>query len=416
MPHLNVVFMGHVDAGKSTTCGNILRLCGRVDERIIEKFTKEAIENHRDSWFLAYIMDTGEEEKARGKTVEVGRAAFETSNRRFTILDAPGHRSFIPNMISGASQADIGVLIISARVNEFESGFEGGGQTREHALLAKTLGVDRLIVAVNKMDDPSVNWKQDRFNIIVDKMKPFLKTLNFKEVVYLPMSGLTGDNLKERKNTPSWFVGKSLLDELDTLDPPERRNDLPLRIPMLDAFKDRGNITAIGKIVQGTVNPGQRVLIMPGRRSCTVSAIYINEVEVLTASCGENITMTMGGDISEEDLRQGFIMTDTIQAVRVVKKFKAQMKIIALPRQLVMTAGYKAILHIHTATEECEILKLYTCQVARTGDVITCSILLGRLTPVDVYAGGVQQLGRFTLRDEGITVAIGIITELPILF
>lgn len=155
-PHSNIVFIGHVDAGKSTTCGNILYLTGYVDDRMIEKYQREAKEKNRDSWFLAYIMDTSEEEKAKGKTVEVGRAQFTTENKRFTILDAPGHKSYVPNMISGASQADIGVLIISARKGEFETGFEKGGQTSEHAILAKTLGVDKLIIAVNKMDDPSV--------------------------------------------------------------------------------------------------------------------------------------------------------------------------------------------------------------------------------------------------------------------
>merc|ERR1712151_919601 len=172
-PHLNVVFIGHVDAGKSTTCGNILYLCGCVDDRTVEKYKKEAVDKNRETWFLAYIMDTNEEEKAKGKTVEVGRAHFETENRRFTILDAPGHKSYVPNMIGGASQADVGVLIISARKGEFETGFERGGQTREHATLAKTLGVDKLILAINKMDDPSVEWAQERYDNIVKDMEPF---------------------------------------------------------------------------------------------------------------------------------------------------------------------------------------------------------------------------------------------------
>merc|ERR1712060_175093 len=173
-PHMNVVFIGHVDAGKSTTCGNILYLCGCVDDRTIEKYKQEAVDKNRETWFLAYIMDTNEEEKAKGKTVEVGRAHFETENRRFTILDAPGHKSYVPNMIGGASQADIGVLIISARKGEFETGFERGGQTREHALLAKTLGVDKLILAINKTADPSVEWKEPRFDENKKKITPFL--------------------------------------------------------------------------------------------------------------------------------------------------------------------------------------------------------------------------------------------------
>merc|ERR1719494_1786424 len=199
-PHLNVVFIGHVDAGKSTTCGNVLVLTGHVDERTIEKYQREAKEKNRESWFLAYVMDTSEEEKAKGKTVEVGRAQFELTSKRFTILDAPGHKSYVPNMISGASQADIGVLIVSSRKGEFETGFEKGGQTREHALLAKTLGVEKLIVAINKMDDPTVEWDQKRYKEIESKLSPFLRKTGFKssEVHFMPCSGFTGANLKDR--------------------------------------------------------------------------------------------------------------------------------------------------------------------------------------------------------------------------
>ena len=154
--HLNVVFIGHVDAGKSTLSGNILYLTGYVDKRTIEKYEREAKQRNRESWFLAFIMDTNEEERAKGKTVEVGRAPFETEAKRYTILDAPGHKNYVPHMISGAAQADVGILVISARRGEFETGFERGGQTREHAMLCKTLGVRFLIVVINKMDDPTV--------------------------------------------------------------------------------------------------------------------------------------------------------------------------------------------------------------------------------------------------------------------
>merc|ERR1719296_207530 len=189
--HVNIVFIGHVDAGKSTLSGNILYLTDNVDKRTIEKYEREAKERNRESWFLAFIMDTSEEERAKGITVEVGRAHFETEAKRYTILDAPGHKNYVPNMIVGASQADIGILVISARKGEFETGFEKGGQTREHALLAKTLGVDKLVLAINKMDDHSVEWAESRYTEIKDKMSPFLKTSGFKDeqVMFLPLSG-----------------------------------------------------------------------------------------------------------------------------------------------------------------------------------------------------------------------------------
>jgi len=424
--HLNVVFIGHVDAGKSTTCGNVLYLSGCVDERSIEKYQKEARDKNRESWFLAYIMDTNEEEKAKGKTVEVGRAHFETVNRRWTILDAPGHKSYVPNMISGASQADIGVLIISARKGEFETGFERGGQTREHALLAKTLGVDKLVVAINKMDDPSVEWAQSRYDDIVKKLAPFLKQSGFKDdtVVFLPISGLTGDNVKERKNTPDWFSGKPLLELLDSLEIAKREPTLPVRIPMLDGYRDMGAVTAIGKVEQGTVTPGMKCTILPIGHKCTVTSVFINDVDMQYAKCGENVTLKMNG-CSEEQLCKGFVLCPALEPVRVVSKFKAMLQLIELPEERpVLTSGYKAVIHIHVACEECEILKLYECtslkdrkkeknpKFCRENSAVVCSIHLNRPTAVDVFSG-VAQLGRFTLRDEGKTIAIGKVTELP---
>ena len=173
--HMNVVFIGHVDAGKSTLSGQILFLTNQVDQRLIDKFSREAKERNRESWFMAYIMDTNEEERAKGKTVEVGMAHFETETKRYTILDAPGHKNYVPNMIGGAAQADIAVLVISTRRGEFETGFEKGGQTREHAMLAKTLGVNKLVVVMNKMDDPTVDWSQERFEECKSKLTPYVE-------------------------------------------------------------------------------------------------------------------------------------------------------------------------------------------------------------------------------------------------
>eukprot|EP00442_Polarella_glacialis_P025392 CAMPEP_0115087576 /NCGR_PEP_ID=MMETSP0227-20121206/23390_1 /TAXON_ID=89957 /ORGANISM="Polarella glacialis, Strain CCMP 1383" /LENGTH=758 /DNA_ID=CAMNT_0002477505 /DNA_START=88 /DNA_END=2364 /DNA_ORIENTATION=+ len=426
-PHLNVVFIGHVDAGKSTTCGNILYLSGCVDERTIEKYQKEAKDRNRDSWFLAYIMDTSEEEKAKGKTVEVGRAHFETPNRRFTVLDAPGHKSYVPNMISGASQADVGVLIISARKGEFETGFERGGQTREHALLAKTLGVEKILIAINKMDDPSVEWKQERYDVIKNKLSPFLKQCGFKDdqIIFIAMSGLTGDNIKERLNCPEWVPGDPLLTILDKIETPSRKNDAPLRIPMMEGFKDMGATLAIGKVEQGTVKPGMKVMIMPIGHKATVLGVCINEEDMQYACCGENVTLRMSG-ITDEQLGKGYVMTEVKDPVRVVTKFKAQLHVIELPDERpVLTSGYKAVIHISTAVEECEILKLYESismgkdkkkeanpRFCRENSVLTCSISLARSCAVDIFSG-VQNLGRFTLRDEGRTIAIGKIIELP---
>ncbi|XP_055827799.1 LOW QUALITY PROTEIN: uncharacterized protein LOC129896010 [Solanum dulcamara] len=234
--HLNVVFIGHVDAGKTTAGGQILFLSGQVDHRTIQKYEKEAKNKSRESWYMAYIMDTNEEERAKGKTVEVGRAHFETETTRFTILDAPGHKSYVPNMISEASQADIGVLVISARKGEFETGYERGGQTREHVQLAKTrtLGVSKLLVVVNKMGDPTVLWSKERYDEIQSKMIPFLKSSQYnvkKDVQFLPISGLLGSNMKTRveEGVCPWWDGPCLFEALDAVEVPPRDPEGPLR-------------------------------------------------------------------------------------------------------------------------------------------------------------------------------------------
>uniref|UniRef100_A0A6N2LJZ0 Tr-type G domain-containing protein n=1 Tax=Salix viminalis TaxID=40686 RepID=A0A6N2LJZ0_SALVM len=267
--HLNVVFIGHVDAGKSTTGGQILFLSGQVDDRTIQKYEKEAKDKSRESWYMAYIMDTNEEERVKGKTVEVGRAYFETETTRFTILDAPGHKSYVPNMISGASQADIGVLVISARKGEFETGYERGGQTREHVQLAKTLGVSKLLVVVNKMDDPTVNWSKERYDEIESKMIPFLKSSGYnvkKDVQFLPLSGLMGANMKTRldKAICPWWNGPCLFEALDAIEVPPRDPNGPLRMPIIDKFKDMGTVV-MGKVESGSVKEGDTLLVMPNK-------------------------------------------------------------------------------------------------------------------------------------------------------
>jgi peptide chain release factor subunit 3 len=303
---MNVVFIGHVDAGKSTTCGNILYLTGCVDDRAIEKYQKEAKDKNRESWFLAYIMDTSEEEKAKGKTVEVGRACFETPDRRYTILDAPGHKAYVPNMISGASQADIGVLIISARKGEFETGFEKGGQTREHALLAKTLGVRLLLVVINKMDDPTVEYSQERFVECQEKLTPYLKGCGYnvkKDVIFLPISALTAVNVLEKSPHLPWFEGPCFIEALDNLPPLERNKESALRLPILSKYKDMGTMVE-GKVEQGTVKPGDKLWVMPNRVPVEVLNVWLDQDEVAYLIGGENARVKLK-DISDEDIQPG---------------------------------------------------------------------------------------------------------------
>ncbi|KAM0828989.1 hypothetical protein ACQ4PT_067173 [Festuca glaucescens] len=332
--HLNVVFIGHVDAGKSTAGGQILFLSGQVDDRTIQKYEKEAKDKSRESWYMAYIMDTNEEERLKGKTVEVGRAYFETENTRFTILDAPGHKSYVPNMISGASQADIGVLVISARKGEFETGYERGGQTREHVLLAKTLGVAKLIVVINKMDEPTVQWSKERYDEIEGKMVPFLKSSGYnvkKDVQFLPISGLCGANMKTRmdKSICSWWDGPCLFEVLDRIEVPLRDPRGPVRMPIIDKYKDMGTVV-MGKLESGTIREGDSLLVMPNKvclsylnSNVKVVGINLDEKKVRRAGPGENVRVKLSG-IEEDDIMAGFVLSSVGKTIAVGK-------VVALP-------------------------------------------------------------------------------------
>jgi len=401
-----------------------------VDDRTIQKYEREAKEKNRESWYMAYIMDTSEEERAKGKTVECGRAHFETEKKRYTILDAPGHKLFVPNMINGAAQADVGVLVIAARKGEFETGFEKGGQTREHAQLAKTLGVSKLVVVVNKMDDPSVNWSQERFNEVLTKLTPFLKSCGYntkKDVTFLPVSGLHGWGIKDRvtKDRCPWFDGASLFETLDALEPQDRNKDAPFRMPVLDKHRDMGTII-MGKTEAGTVMRGDTLMLMPNKVPITVNAIFREEVEVPYALPGENIRLRVTG-VEEEAVSTGFVVCDYNNPGRAVKAFEAQLAIVELlEHKALFTAGYKAVMHCHTMTEEVEVTKLLgtvdpktkelakgkRCTFVKAGAIVMVRIAVAGAVLIERFSD-VPQLGRFTLRDEGKTIAIGKITELP---
>lgn len=435
--HLNLVFIGHVDAGKSTLSGNILYLTDNVDKRTIERYEREAKDRNRESWFLAFIMDTNEEERAKGKTVEVGKAHFETDIKRFTILDAPGHKNYVPNMIMGASQADVGILVISARKGEFETGFDRGGQTREHALLAKTLGVSHLVVVVNKMDDPTVKWSKERYDECVTKLRPFLKSCGFvikKEVKFIPISGLSGANVKDEVDPKecSWWKGcyessenntniSTLITLLDNLEISGRDPDGPLRIPVIERYNDRGTI-AMGKVESGIIRPGMKVTLMPTQNVYKVDAVWANEDPVAGARPGENVLIKLNG-AGVEDVRKGFVIC-TNPPCHAVHKVICKIQIMDMPEHTkIMTAGFKSMFHAHACEEECTLVKIFEttnrkkqtvkgARFANVGMQVICMLEVEQSVPVETFAD-MPFLGRFTLRTEGKTVAIGIITKLP---
>lgn len=247
---------------------------GIVDERTIDKFKREAKEKGRDSWWLAYVMDEAEEERAKGKTVEIGRAQFDTASKQFTVFDAPGHKNYVPDMIKGAALADYAGLVISARKGEFEAGFENDGQTREHIQLARSLGVQKIVIVINKMDEKSVQWKQERYNNIVGSLKPFLLGVGYEEsdLFFVPISGLTGENITEPldKKVCSWYDGKTMLEILDELPVEYKDPNGPLRIPVLDKMKESNRMVIHGKIESGTVKLGDKLTLAPHNKAAQV--------------------------------------------------------------------------------------------------------------------------------------------------
>ncbi|KAI5965347.1 SUP35 [Candida pseudojiufengensis] len=423
--HVSIIFMGHVDAGKSTMGGNILYLTGSVDKRTVEKYEREAKDAGRQGWYLSWVMDTNKEERNDGKTIEVGKAYFETDKRRYTILDAPGHKLYVSEMIGGASQADVGILVISARKGEYETGFEKGGQTREHALLAKTQGVNKIIVVVNKMDDPTVNWSQDRYNECTTKLGMYLKGIGYNkdDIINMPVSGYTGAGLKDRvssKDCP-WYKGPSLLEYLDNMDTLNRKINGPFMLPISGKMKDMGTVVE-GKIESGHVKKGSNLLLMPNRTSIEVLTIYNEtEQECDSAFSGEQVRLKVKG-VEEEDLQAGYVLTSPKNPVKTVTRFEAQIAIVEL--KSILSNGFSCVMHLHTSIEEVKFIELKhklekgtnrkskkPPAFAKKGMKIIAILEASERVCAETYSD-YPQLGRFTLRDQGTTIAIGKITKL----
>ncbi|OJD26639.1 hypothetical protein ACJ73_01972 [Blastomyces percursus] len=434
--HVNLIFIGHVDAGKSTLGGSILYATGMVDERTMDKYKREAKDAGRETWYLSWALDLTNEERSKGKTVEVGRAFFKTSGntpdgpveRHYTILDAPGHKSFVPNMIGGASQADVGILVISARKGEYETGFERGGQTREHALLARNSGVKKLIVAVNKMDDPTVEWSKARYDECTTKIGKFLQAMGYtkSDLHFMPISAqkTIGIDKPVPKELAPWFEGPGLLDFLHNMKMPERKINAPLMMPISAKYRDMGTVVE-GRIESGVIKKGTTYMMMPNHEEVTVTALYgETEDELPTATCGDQVRVRLRG-VEEEDVMPGFVLCSSKRPVHCVSAFEAKIRILDL--KSILTAGFNCVLHVHAAIEEVTFAALLHKLEKDTGRkskkppafASKGQTIIARLETIG-GAGAVcverfedyNQLGRFTLRDQGQTIAIGMITKL----
>ncbi|KAK4242785.1 P-loop containing nucleoside triphosphate hydrolase protein [Achaetomium macrosporum] len=427
--HVNIIFIGHVDAGKSTLGGAILYVTGMVDQRTLDKYKREAKELGRETWYLSWALDLTNEERAKGKTVEVGRGFFETEKRRYSILDAPGHKTYVPHMIGGASQADVGILVISARKGEYETGFEKGGQTREHAMLAKTQGVNKLVVVINKMDDPTVNWSHERYLECTTKLQQFLKGTGYNiktDVFFMPIAAQQTLGIKDRvpKDVCPWYDGPSLLEYLDSMQALERKVNAPFMMAVAGKYRDMGTMIE-GKIEAGVVKKGMSLIMMPNKQNVEVAAAYgETEDEVAIAQCGDQVRLRLRG-IEEEEILPGFVLCSPKRLVHNVSQFEAQIRILDL--KSILTAGFNCVLHVHAAIEEVTFAallhklqkgtgrksKLPPSHAKRGDSIIAILQVTGGAGSVCVERfEDYPQMGRFTLRDQGQTIAIGKITRL----
>lgn len=423
-PHLNLVIIGHVDHGKSTTTGHMLYLAGVIDERTIKSFEEEARKLGKETFKFAWVLDNLKEERERGLTIDLRFLKFETKKYYFTIIDAPGHRDFVKNMITGASQADGAILFVSAKRGEFEAGIGPGGQTREHAFLAFTLGVGEMVVAVNKMDDVSVNWSEERYKEIKNEVSRMLKMVGFKveRIPFVPTSGWTGDNLVKQSDKMPWYKGPTLIDALDVFEIPPKPLEKPLRIPVQDVYSITGVGTVpVGRVETGVLKEGDEIIFMPANKKGEVKSIEMHHTRIPRAEPGDNIGFNVRG-IAKTDIRRGDVGGHGNNPPTVAQEFIGQIIVIYHPTAI--AEGYTPVLHYHTGQVACRFTELLKKIDPRSGQVVeekptflkTGDSAIVRMEPlhpiaVETYTD-FPELGRFAVRDMGTTVAAGVVKEI----
>merc|ERR1712113_177088 len=420
--HINLVVIGHVDSGKSTTTGHLIYKCGGIDKRTIEKFETEAKELGKGSFKYAWVLDKLKAERERGITIDIALWKFETDKYYFTIIDAPGHRDFIKNMITGTSQADVAILIIAGGEGEFEAGISKNGQTREHALLAYTLGVKQMIVCVNKMDSPSVNYSKSRYMEIKKEVSTYLKKVGYlpKRVPFIPISGWVGDNMIEKSTNMSWWDGPTLLQALDAIKPPKRPIDKPLRIPLQDVYKIGGIGTVpVGRVETGVLKPGMVVTFAPAMVTTEVKSVEMHHTSLAEAVPGDNVGFNVK-NVSIKDIKRGMVTSDSKNhPAAEAKNFYAQVIVLNHPGEI--HNGYSPVLDCHTAHVACKFAELKEKIDRRSGKKIednpkfvkSGDAAIVKMVPSKpMCVGSFQQyppLGRFAVRDMRQTVAVGVI-------
>ncbi|MBS3782270.1 MAG: translation elongation factor EF-1 subunit alpha [Candidatus Thermoplasmatota archaeon] len=417
-PHMNLVFIGHVDHGKSTLVGRTLFETGEIPDHVIEEYKKEAEEKGKGTFAYAWAMDQLDEERDRGLTIDVMHKRFDTDKYYFTIIDAPGHQDFVKNMITGTSQADAAVLVVAAPEGVM-------AQTREHTFLAKTLGVDQLVVAINKMDATKPEFSEDRFNEVKDEVTKLLKSVGYQDSQFnvIPTSALKGHNItREGEHQIDWWDGEKFLESINGFEVPEKPIDKPLRLPIQDVYSITGIGTVpVGRIETGVMEPGDKVTFMPANATGEVKSIEEHHEEIPKAEPGDNVGFNVRG-VGKDDIRRGDVCGPANDPPTVAETFTA--RIIVLDHPSVVTEGYTPVFHTHTAQVACKFMELQKKLDAKTGEVKEENpdfLKNGEAAVVKVMptrnlsierVEEFSELGRFAIRDMGQTVAAGQVIDI----
>ncbi|MDY6789081.1 MAG: translation elongation factor EF-1 subunit alpha [Candidatus Nanohaloarchaea archaeon] len=420
-PHINLVTIGHVDHGKSTMIGRLLWDTENLPEAEMRKLEEIAEEQGKETFEFAFAMDNLKEERERGVTIDLRHQKFDTNNYFFTVIDAPGHRDFIKNMITGAAQADAGVLVVAA-----DDGVQP--QTKEHAYLAKTLGIKQLVVAINKMDKE--NWSEDTYNERVDEVKKLLKGVGFPadQINYIPISAYEGDNVADDSDNMDWYDGPILSEALDGLNEPDQPVDLPLRVPIQDAYKIKGVGTVpVGRVETGKLESGRDVVFEPASTRLNknvggeVKSIEMHHEEVPEANPGDNVGFNVRG-VGKGDVKRGDVAGSPDNPPTVVDSFKAQIIVLSHPN--VITEGYTPVFHVNTAQTACTFTNLIKTMDPKTGETKeenpdyikegeSALVELKPQSPLVIEDNeDIPQMARFAIRDMGQTVGAGMCIEL----